>query len=415
MRLLFIGLNANYINPTNQLIHRMLMLFADTLCFGPGYVSEDELEAGVESFAEKHGPFDFVITTSQLALTSNVDIFIKFYKRYAVRRWRNDESLRMFLNDIQSFLSTQPFKKIVFAMDLDTHGVSADLLCRLDHFADYICAWGKGFSRPCSELPNLMLEPAYAKKAQQVSLGLWYDFCNSNFRRFINVGHFVGFDEFCFSPISLRKLAVSVPGVLYRSRRQTLDKLREHSDLRIGSTRYQVLYSILDKLGISPYSNPVLHLIYRGLFVNLLSSSKIVMTDGAAYDMMIRKFVEIPACGSLLLSRPCAGFDKLGFRDGESAVILNENDVISQVRRLLSDHERMQMIASKGQEIVWRNHSIQARASQVSRSLVKIMNGSYAGSIWSDGEFQLLEGPNAEVPECGLMADSALDSPQCIQ
>jgi len=391
MRLLFVGLNAEYINPTSLLIPRMLMLFADTVCFGPGYVSEDELEVGIESFVGKHGPFDFVVTTSQLALSSNADIFINFYKRYTVRRWDNYETLRPFLGDVQAFLAIQGLRRIVFAMDLDTHGVSADLLLRLDQSADYICAWGKGFCRPSSELSNLLLEPAYTKKAQQVSLGLWYDFCNVHFTRFINVGHFVGLDEFCFSPITYRPLAVCVPGVLYRSRRQTLDKLREHRRLRIGSTRYQLFFSILDKLYMSPYSHPLLHLIYRRLFINLLSSSKISMTDGAAYDMMIRKFVEIPAYGSLLLARPCAGFERLGFRDGESAVILNESDTIHQVTRLLSDQERMQTIARKGQSVVWNNHSIHARASQVSSSLTKIINGSFAGSLWVDGEFQLLD------------------------
>ena len=115
------------------------------------------------------------------------------------------------------------------------------------------------------------------------------------------------------------------------------------------------------------------------------------MTDGGAYDMMIRKFVEIPAAGALMLARPCAGFEALGFRDGESAIILDETDPVGQVLALLETPDRLQSIAGKGQQLVWSKHSIHARAQQMAASLGRIQEERFAGSFWNEGEFKMIE------------------------
>ncbi len=285
--------------------------------------------------------------------------------------------------------STLP--KVVFVMDLDTHGVRADLLSQLDDFSDYIVAWGKGFSRPNSELTYLDVESAYAGKAKVRPLGLWYEFCEGRDTKFINLGHFVGQHEFDFSPTSVRSHDVSVAGQLYYSRERTLGLLKRNKRLRVASTGYRVIFSLLTKLGWSPYARLIPHTIYRALFKQVLCKSKISMTDGAAYDIMIRKFVEIPAAGALMLARPCVGFESLGFRDGESAVLLDENDPAGQVLALLSAPERLQAIAAKGQQVAWKSHSIHARAQQMAKSLARILEGRFSGTAWRDGEFVFLE------------------------
>ena len=292
--------------------------------------------------------------------------------------------------DARKFMVRSESPKVVFVMDLDTHGVRADLLAQLDKSADYIVAWGKGFSRPNEELPYLKVEKAYQSKAKVRPLGLWYDFCDEKLHKFINIGHFVGLHEFDFSPLSVRPYSVSVAGQLYFSREKTLDVLRRDKRLKVNSTGYRWIFSALSKIGLSPYARLIPHTIYRALFKQVLCSSKISMTDGGAYDIMIRKFVEIPAAGALLLARPCAGFKSLGFVDGESAVLLNEADPVGQAVKLLADTERLQTIARRGQEVVWEKHSIQARATQMEAALSLVLKGQFKGSVWHDGEFVLL-------------------------
>ncbi|MBI2725895.1 MAG: glycosyltransferase family 1 protein [Polaromonas sp.] len=390
MKILFVGFNAKYINPTNQLIPRMLKLFADVVLFGPGFVSDDELNRGLSAFAEAHGPFDFIATTTQLVVDSNPDTTEHFYRRYSLLQW-SKASISPFMTDVKHYMRSSPLPKVAFVMDLDTFGISAALLSQLNQFSDYIVTWGKGFTRPNSELPYMELESAYKGKAKIVPLGLWYDFCESNSHKFINIAHFVGVHEFDFTSTALRSYDVSVAGQLYYSRERTLDLLKKNKKLRVGSTGYRFIFSLLTKIGWSPYSRFIPHTIYRALFKRVLCQSKVSMTDGAAYDAAIRKFMEIPASGALLLARPCVGFESLGFRDGESAVLLDENDPAGQVLRLIADPARLQAIAAKGQEVVWRNHSIQARAHQMERSFNRILEGRFAGSAWRDGEFIFLE------------------------
>lgn len=390
MKILFVGFNAKYINPTNQLIPRMLKLFADVTLFGPGFVSDEELSNGLIAFAEAHGPFDFIATTTQLVVDSNPDATEHFYRQYSLLQWSN-ASISPFMADAKNYMRRNSLPKIAFVMDLDTFGISASLLSQLHQFSDYIVTWGKGFTRPNSELPYMELESAYKGKAKIVPLGLWYEFCESNSHKFINIAHFVGVHEFDFTSIAVRSYDVSVAGQLYYSRERTLDLLRRNKKLRVGTTGYRLIFSLLTKIGWSPYSRFIPHTIYRALFKQVLSKSKISMTDGAAYDAAIRKFMEIPASGALLLARPCVGFESLGFRDGVSAVLLDENDPAGQVLSLLSDPARIQAIASKGQEVVWKNHSIHARAQQMEMSLHRILEGRFAGSAWRDGEFVLLD------------------------
>ncbi len=387
MKILFVGFNAKYINPTNQLIPRMLKLFADVTLFGPGFVSDEDLSCGLMAFAEAHGPFDFIATTTQLAVDSNPEQTEDFYRRYSLIQWGH-ASIRSFMIDARHYMRASKVPKIAFVMDLDTYGARADLLIQLNEFSDYIVTWGKGFSKPNSELPYLKMETAFKGKA---ALGLWLDFCEQYSHKFVNFAHFVGVHEFDFTSTATRSYDVSVAGQLYYSREKTLDLLKRNKKLRVGTTGYRFLFSLLTKIGWSPYARFLPHTIYRALFKQVLSRSKISMTDGAAYDAVIRKFMEIPASGALLLARPCVGFESLGFRDGVSAVLLDENDPAGQVIALLSDPVRLQAIAAKGQEVVWKNHSIHARAQQMEKSLHRIIEGRFSGSAWRDGEFVLLD------------------------
>lgn len=388
MKILFVGFNAKYINPTNQLIPRMLKLFADVALYGPGFVSDEELSGGLRAFVETRGPFDFIATTTQLAVDSNPEQTEDFYRKYSLLQWGR-ASIRTFMEDARHYMCESKIPKVSFVLDLDPYGTRADLLDQLDLFSDYIVAWGKGFSKDVSELPYLKLETAY-KHTDRV-LGLWHKFFEDRVQKCINIGHFVGVHEFDFSSTAVRPYDVSVAGQLYYSRERTLDLLKQTKALRVGATGYRFIFSLLTKLGWSPYSRFIPHTIYRALFKQLLSKSKISMTDGAAYDAMIRKFVEIPAAGALLLARPCVGFESLGFRNGESAVLLDENDPAAQVLALLRDPVRLQAIAARGQEVVWKNHSIHARAQQMEKSLNRILEGGFLGSIWRDGEFVLLD------------------------
>jgi len=388
MKVLLIDFNAKYINPTNQLAHRAFQLISTVIPYGPGFVSDNVLEAGIHKFIEVHGPFDFLVTTTRFAVFSDPLAAEKFYKDFSVCMW-GQFPVSSYMNDIFSFITTSSLTKIVLALDLDPYALSDNFLCRLDAVADYIICPGPGFTLPLAQLSFLTRESNIMRKQTHTRLGLWHEYALKNSFKIINLGHFVDISEFNFSPLSNRPLDISVPGQLYYYRSKYLQQLRCYMSLSVGSTSYSLIFRFLSRLGISPYSQPIMHNIYRSLFQQLIINSRICMTDGGAYEFMIRKFFEIPASGSLLLARPCAGFADLGFVDGVSAIIIDEDKPVEQVLSLLEDPDRIQLIASCGQRLVWTRHSIQARASQLNSCLKSISLNQFRGSAWNNGEFIL--------------------------
>lgn len=390
MRILFVGVNARYINPTSSLIPPLLKTIADTVFFGPGFVGDDVLQRGVAAFYERQGPFDLVATTTQFAALSDPDATLDFYRRYSLYRG-GAFPFAAFMTDVRNFLCRMGGIRLCFVMDLDTYAVRNDLLEQLTEAASHFVGPGEGFSKPNEELPLFDLEPDYRRKTATRPVGLWHQFVTTCRERFINLAHFVGPHEFHFLPLSLRTYSASVAGQPYYARRNALEALRACRTLRIAPTRYRAVFSSLDKFGMSPYARRYVHLLYNAVFVRILSDSRIGVTDGGGHEVAIRKFFEVPASGSLLLARPCAGFEALGFEDGRTAVILNEVDPAGQVLALLREPDRMQHIATAGQNVVWDKHSLHARAEQMKASVESIVAGRFRGSFWQHGEFHITE------------------------
>ena len=157
----------------------------------------------------------------------------------------------------------------------------------------------------------------------------------------------------------------------------------------MGLSRHKPFYSSLTKLGLKPYGNIVLHSINSILFQQLLNKSKICITDGGNYDFWVRKFVEIPAAGSIICARPCAGFNAMGFIDGVNCIEVDENNLAAKIRELISDPVLLKEIAKNGQNLIWNQHSSEARARQLQKSFQAICSKNLKKTYWEDGTFKL--------------------------
>src|SRR3546814_1943178 len=86
----------------------------------------------------------------------------------------------------------------------------------------------------------------------------------------------------------------------------------------------------------------------------------------------------------------CQGFEALGFRDGENAIVATGVEV-AEVHRWLSDlGDQGQAIADAGQELIRAQHTVSARSRQLSAVFTAIADGRFAGSRWRDGAFELI-------------------------
>ena len=389
-KLLFVGFNARYINPTNAQLPAIFKLAGDATFYGPGFVDAATLARGLERFHAERGPFDAIVTTTQLCTEGDIGAIQRFYARYSLHAWAPD-LCAAFVPDARRFLAGLRAVKICFLTDLDVYAVGAAAFEQLRTRATHFVSWARGFSRPMDRLAHLQREAFYHRKKESHEFGLWDRFVADHYPAFINLSHCVGEHEFDWTPLAERPYQAFVPGQLYARRQDALQQLARAGDLRLPSWWYRKAFSALDRLGLRPYAHLHLHHLYHLTFVDKIRNTRCAITDGSGYERPIRKYFEIPALGSVLVCWPCAGFDDLGFRDGVNAIAIDEVRVAEQVRALSADPARAQAIADAGRALVWNRHSVHARAEQFGRCLRAIRTGRYAGSHWRDGEFVVEE------------------------
>jgi hypothetical protein len=386
MRILYLDVGGRYLNPTNSYLPSMLKLHHEVFLFGPGLCSDLEILTGLDAFASKYGSFDFVIST-QVSWDITTESDCAWFHRYMYPRHRNETLIR-FSAEASAFLKRSALPQVIFLTNWDVYSVTNAQLDRLEAIGAHYVAWAEGFTKPLHELDRLKEEEFYARKAARQPFGLWHEFTAVHRDRFINLGHFVGLQEFDWRPLDERSQPALVPGVPYVRRGEVKKKL-EAAGLTCGSRWVNQLIAAADRMGFRPYGRPLIQQIYNMRFVNEIADTRYAYTDGSGFEYPIRKFFEIPALGTLLLCTPCAGFSDLGFVDRENAVSTAPDDVVETIAWLERETETAQAIADAGRRLMWDRHSIQARAEQMTRCLEAIRSRTFAGSIWRNGEFMV--------------------------
>lgn len=92
-----------------------------------------------------------------------------------------------------------------------------------------------------------------------------------------------------------------------------------------------------------------------------LSAAQIVPTCGTVAEELVRKHLEIPAAGALLLTERTAVVEAAGFVDMESAVFADASDAADKVEHLLANPDVLDRIAAAGQRLAHERHDISTR------------------------------------------------------
>jgi len=391
MRILYLDVGGRYLNPTNSFLPAMLRLHHDVALFGPGLCSDAEVMAGLDSFADKHSNFDFVVSTQ--ANWEMDEAACAWYHRFMYPRHSNATLMR-FASDATAFLKRTKTPRVVSLTNRDVYSITQAQIDEIDAIDGHYLAWARGFIKPQADLERFKDEQFYARRVGKKPFGLWYDFAETQHHRFINIGHFVGLHEFDWRPLDRRSQVAVVPGVPYVRRGEVKRKLQA-AGLTRASRWFNQLIAVADRAGLRPYGRPLVQQIYNMRFVNEIADTRYAYTDGSGFEYPIRKFFEIPALGALLLCTPCAGFSDLGFVDGRNAVSTTPETVVDTIAQLEREPEKAQAIADAGRQLMWDRHSIQARAEQITRCLEAIRAHTFAGSVWRNGEFVVESTANA--------------------
>lgn len=390
--ILFIGIYQRYIGATNYYLPAILHNNSNLFCYGPGYVSNETLEKGLDKYVESIGTVDFIVVTAQCIITTDLGRFVSYLKNFTAV-FNSGNVSQYFLNDVSDFCRRNKRRVICGISEVDPHVTTQLTLDRLLEHSSYFLGWGNGFLKAKSDMVSVEKEEYIQKKlAKGFSLGLMDDFSEKHPESFINLGHCVAENEFYWGALSTRKFDVAVPGSGYARRRSVESQIKAINRIKLARSPYARLFKIANRIGVKPFSNFLLINIYNLAFQLTLSQSKVCITEGGANNYPVRKFFEIPAAGAVLMCWPASGMEALGFVDGVNSIFLDKNDdALSKLVAVLEEPQRHELIASAGRELVFRKHSVSARSLQLSIALKKIEEGRFHGSFWKDGDFSCIE------------------------
>ncbi len=92
-------------------------------------------------------------------------------------------------------------------------------------------------------------------------------------------------------------------------------------------------------------------------YARALNRALFSICDGSIFDCVLRKHVEIPASGAILISQPIAGLAEYGFVDMENCIIGEGDALFAKIDAVIADPDRLQSIARAGFALAQSRHA----------------------------------------------------------
>jgi hypothetical protein len=386
MRILYLDINLKYHNPTRNLLPSLLSIYNDVFIYGPGYQNDNVLEDGIEKFYENNGPFDIVCSNE------HISVFYPEYKAHNTVYMRdvakgfhyNFKIKYKYFDDMQAFFQKFTGHKVLFLMEFDRFWMSSYRLDILLSLNAYIVGYGKNYSIKKEDCPYAKNEYFYESITNN-----WYDFVCS-YDKIIQLVHYVDNSEFEWSNLEGRAYECSALGTGYWSRIEVAKLLKQHK-IKLPSRYLQTnkIYDFMDRvIGFNPNNTRLGICINNRVFNNIIEDSVASYTCGSGNMQFIRKFIEIPSKGTVLICMPFVGFEDVGFKNGVNCLTIEHpKQIIDALNTIATDKEYASQLANAGRKMVFEKHSINARAGQLQNAFTAIVAGRFAKTYWQNGDF----------------------------
>lgn len=378
-KLLYLGLKHDYINPTFNLLLKIYERSAETLFIGPGFKSgidfnnKNELENTINKFIP-----ELVIIDARCFGSEYLKLNISG-QNYSKKDF---DGFVFFLNN---FISYNKIPLIVDLSFADIYKLPFLLIEKLNKFNCYTIGLDKNFFSPKEDYKYLSKEK-FAKYANDN----WYDYIKENSHLVISLPHPIDEKEFSYKKINQRKIDFSIMGVKYYCRKSAGEILQRtnhniySSDLKRKSL--SLMITSLRKLSIKAKK---INNFYNSYFYSTLINSKISYTCPSGAEFPVRKFLEIPASGALLMCQKFKNFENFGFINKKNVIAVELNELEDVVDYYLKELDLSQEIISNCQKFLLDNHSTSSRIKQIRDSLELIAENKFKGSSWKNGSFSL--------------------------
>ena len=388
-RILYVDISLQALNPTNTLMPNLVKHAGDVTYYGPGFVDLKNLQHGIRKFIDNTGPYDVLFVGPNIPVLvepekwSDSLFYIRKYSVCSTDIRTNHDFLKDFFRNL-GLLDVRV--KLACFILLDYYGSTKRQIDRVLELKLNVLAPDAGFVESIDGIPPSLLSEAHVIRKRSRLSDAWLNFLTLNPDMVVSGLHFMAESEFNFGGLHGRMHQISVPGAEYLLRRKARQILKK-SGLKLASKRIFNLFKICNKVGLPVYSNHSALKIFNISYRRGLENTQFVYAARGAFGIPVRKFFEIPASGALMICVPPVNMKNLGFVNETNYIDCNPENLIDVVFELSRDFDKAQNIARAGQDLIFREHSLLARARQLKKCLQLMCSSNYAGSSWVSGDF----------------------------
>ena len=411
MRILIVDVNFDYKNPMYRQFYTALFDCMEVDFFGPGYVSRECLEKGIDYFMTEHGAYDAVLLGNYFVYSSNEKG--ARYNAYHVHRHTlpyynvNDayQCCRKIYEDLIKL--DHIIKVFLYYEDMWSVPVGDRDIChRLLEHGFYILSW------PIEYMENW---PAKSRNKNSTRSNYAYEIARKYSDCYIPIPlHAIGYHEIFVRNFYDRDYEWCIPG--NRMKKYYPEREKAHEMIQKGKRRvwkddpYQLLsvetihrkhiewykfHNNFEKFlsvitGKNDYiaSQPQMRYIAacREHYLESMRASRIVYAESGIVDVFVRKYFEACACGAVLTAKRVPGMREMGFLHDQNCIIVERYEEIKNIDHKYST-KRLEKIAKAGQKLILDKHMFAHRAKILRSTLESIMQGRYKGAYWKDGDY----------------------------
>ena len=274
---------------------------------------------------------------------------------------------------------------IAILTEYDPHALLED-----DLISNYINRDTDYFLLAGHELYDFTLHDTQKPDIDMTRFNRAYQFLYENRNRVISLSHFVDIsefsriDDFYFKKNRLR----SAPGARYLNRKRFIEI--HVTKNRFDSFKTFFDYFILKSIWQIPWPKLKIKLskIY---FDNIIKSSVFTYTCGSTAGFFIRKFIEIPAYNSCLVTHNYKFLKSLGFVENQHYLQIENIIDFASPKDFYSNLEafkKVHLIILNSRKLIFEKHSIISHHQYLLDTIDSIKNKTFNGSYWEDGYYK---------------------------
>lgn len=377
-RAAYLGPYRQYMNPYTELVLACLHGTFRIDYFGPGFSLQ------LNDFVSASTKYEYVILDS---MTIESEKFLASNHPFGGAYSHVSKSdLDTYLNSVQPVLSASPAQKI-FIANFDTYATDPRLVDRLEELdALTLSMTDLNTTKPYKSYQEERKLSEKERFGHRQATDVWYDYVTRRKDRIVSVPHFVAMHEFDFRDRSARAAIIDIPGIGYEDRQKykRLLNRRDRFNYRIETVKSKT-HLLLNKLN-GRFTQKQLY-NFRNSFLDRLGNSQCNITTGGPMKYPVRKFYEIPARNAAMICEIFHGAAHHGFEEGQNYIAASEDSIANAYDRASKETNVFANVRCAAMALIRNKHSLPARQRQISSSLDLILQGTFCGSVWQDGEY----------------------------